>query len=78
MSDKTDVNAESRAKRPSCPVCRLARIHVFLVLVILALWRFNPDLFAWAGDADRYLVPVLIVTALVGLFTYKWWNHYRG
>jgi hypothetical protein len=51
---------------------------VFLVLVILALWRFNPDLFAWAGDADRYLVPVLIVTALVGLFTYKWWNHYRG
>ena len=67
-----------KLRRPTCRICRLARIHVFLVLVILALWRFNPDLFAWAADADRYLVPALIVTALAGLFAYKWWDHYRG
>jgi hypothetical protein len=73
----TDKSSE-KVPRPTCRVCRLARIHVFLVVVILALWRFNPDLFAWASDADRYLVPALIVTALVGLFAYKWWDHYRG
>jgi disulfide bond formation protein DsbB len=71
---------ESADKEPRqvCRICRLARIHVFLVLVILALWRFNPSLFAWAGETDRYLVPALIVTAIVGLFVYKWWGHYRG
>jgi hypothetical protein len=68
----------SNQKRPACRVCRLARIHVFLVITILALWRFNPDLFSWASETDRYLVPVVIVTALVGLFAYKWWNHNRG
>lgn len=74
MTDDSSANA----RRPICRVCRLARIHVFLVVMILALWRFNPDLFSWAGDADRYFVPVLILTGLIGLFAYKWWDHYRG
>lgn len=71
-------DSSAKVPRPICRVCRLARIHVFLVVVILALWRFNPDLFAWAGDANRYFVPALIVTALAGLVAYKWWDHYRG
>jgi hypothetical protein len=80
MSKGTADQAHENSKvvRPACRVCRLARIHVFLVVAILALWRFKPELFAWAGSADRHLVPALIVTAVVGLFVYKWWDHYRG
>ena len=72
------MNEHSQVVRPVCRVCRLARIHVFLVVAILALWRFKPELFAWAGSADRHLVPALIVAAVIGLFVYKWWDHYRG
>jgi hypothetical protein len=72
------MNENSQVVRPVCRVCRLARIHVFLVVAILALWRFKPELFAWAGSADRHLVPALIVAAVSGLFVYKWWDHYRG
>jgi len=72
------MNENSQVVRAVCRVCRLARIHVFLVVAILALWRFKPELFAWAGSADRHLVPALIVAAVIGLFVYKWWDHYRG
>jgi len=65
-------------KRPTCRVCRIARIHIFLVVTILALWRFNPSMFAWASEADRYLVPIMVVAAVGALFVYKWWKHYRG
>ncbi len=63
--------------RAACRICKLIRVHVFLVVSVLALWRFKPELFAWATDTDRYTVPTMILVALVVLFLYKLWGHYR-
>jgi disulfide bond formation protein DsbB len=64
--------------RVACRICKLIRVHVFLVVGVLALWRFNPEWFSWATDTDRYTVPGMILVALGGLFLYKLWDHYRG
>lgn len=61
--------------RVACRICRLARIHIFLVVLLLAAWRIQPALFDWAAKADRYLVPMAIVGAVVILFIVKWWQY---
>jgi len=61
--------------RVACRICRLARIHIFLVVLVLAAWRIQPALFDWAADADRYVVPLAIIVAVVILFIVKWWQY---
>lgn len=61
--------------RVACRICRLARIHIFLVILVLAAWRIQPALFDWAADADRYVVPLAIIVAVVILFIVKWWQY---
>jgi uncharacterized membrane protein YeaQ/YmgE (transglycosylase-associated protein family) len=46
-----------------------------LVVLLLAAWRIQPALFDWAAKADRYLVPMAIVGAVVILFIVKWWQY---
>ncbi len=67
-----------RKDRPPCRVCAIARIHIFLVVSVLAFWRFQPELFnTWVGGVDRYSVPFAIVAFVTVLFAYKLWRYWR-
>jgi len=71
-----NLGATEPKPRAACRICKLIRIHVFLVVAILAAWRFNPGWFYWLRDTDRYAVPIAIVGAVVILFLVKLWQHY--
>lgn len=71
-------NTSTDKPRAACRICKLIRIHVFLVVGILAAWRFNPGWFDWLSDTDRYAVPIAIVGALTILFLVKLWQHFSS
>jgi uncharacterized membrane protein len=66
-----------RKDRPPCRICAIARVHIFLVVAILAFWRFQPETFnRLVGGVDRYSVPYAIVAVVVVLFLYKLWRYW--
>lgn len=67
-----------RSDKPPCRICAIARIHVFLVISILAFWRFQPELFhELVGGVDRYSFPLTIMLVVAVLFLYKLWRYWR-
>jgi disulfide bond formation protein DsbB len=67
-----------RNNKPPCKICAIARIHIFLVVSILAFWRFQPETFNnLVGGVDRYSVPMAIVALILVVFVYKLWRYWR-
>lgn len=70
--------AKSEASTPArrvCRICLLARIHVLLVVILLAAWLAEPSWLAWAKHTDRHLVPFAILVVFVVLLAIKWRQH---
>lgn len=65
----------STAARRVCRICLLARIHVLLVVILLAAWWAEPSWLAWAKHTDRHRVPLAILVVFVVLLAIKWRQH---
>ena len=65
----------STPARRACRICLLARIHVLLVVILLAAWWAEPSWLAWAKQTDRHLVPLAILVVFVVLLAIKWRQH---
>lgn len=72
---KSDRAATAAPPRIACRICSLARLHVLLVLILLAAWWAEPSWLAWAKHTDRHLVPLAILVVFVVLLAIKWWQH---
>ena len=58
-----------------CRICLLARLHVLLVVILLAAWLVEPSWLAWAKHTDRHFVPLVILVVFVVLLAIKWRQH---
>ena len=77
---KSDVTGSVHAAtaaplRTSCRICVLARVHVLLVVVLLAAWLAEPSWLAWARHTDRHFVPLVILIVFMTLLAIKWRQH---
>jgi hypothetical protein len=61
--------------RSVCRICLLARVHVLLVVILLAAWLAEPSWLAWARHSDRHFVPLVILVVFVTLLAIKWRQH---
>lgn len=61
--------------RSVCRICLLARVHVLLVLILLAAWLVEPSWLAWAKHTDRNFMPLVILVVFVVLLAIKWRQH---
>ena len=53
-------------KKSTCKVCTLARVHIAAVFSILAVWRLNPEWFAFSNVLD---IKDGIVTLIAVIFS---------
>ena len=65
----------STAARRVCRICLLARVHVLLVVILLAAWLAEPSWLALARHTDRHFVPLVILVVFVALLAIKWRQH---
>ena len=77
---KSDVTGSDRAAtasplRTTCRICVLARVHVLMVLMVLAAWWVEPSWLAWARHTDRHFMPLVILVVFVVLLAIKWRQH---
>ena len=72
---ESDRAATAAPPRIACRICLLARVHVLLVVILLAAWLVEPSWLAWAKHADRHFVPLVILVVFVALLAIKWRQH---
>ena len=77
---KSDVTGSDRAAtasplRTTCWICVLARVHVLMVVILLAAWLAEPSWLAWARHTDRHFVPLVVLVVFVALLAIKWRQH---
>lgn len=72
---KSDRAATAAPPRIACRICLLARLHVLLVLILLAAWLVEPSWLAWAKHTDRHFMPLVILVVFVVLLAIKWRQH---
>jgi len=77
---KSDVTGSDRAAtasplRTTCRICVLARVHVLMVVILLAAWLAEPSWLAWARHTDRHFVRLVILVVFVTLLAIKWRQH---
>jgi membrane protein YdbS with pleckstrin-like domain len=62
----------------NCRVCTIVRIHVVLVLGVLAAWRLRPEWFTLAKDVPvQHWVAIGVLAAVLTIFLVKTFEHYR-
>ena len=72
---ESDRAATAAPPRIACRICLLARVHVLLVVILLAAWLAEPSWLAWARHSDRHFVPLVILVVFVTLLAIKWRQH---
>ena len=60
---------------PGAVAPRRQRLHVLLVVVLLAAWLAEPSWLAWARHTDRHFVPLVILIVFMTLLAIKWRQH---
>jgi len=64
--------------RTDCRVCAIVRIHIALVIGILAAWRLRPEWFELLRDVPvQRLAAIAVVLALFAILSMKAFDHYR-
>lgn len=62
----------------NCRVCAIARIHIALVLGVLAAWRLRPEWFEVLSDvAVQHLAAFAVVLVFLIILAFKTVQHYR-
>lgn len=62
----------------NCRVCAMIRIHVALVVGVLAAWRLRPEWFELVKDVPvQHLAAIGAVLAVSVIFLVKLIRHYR-
>lgn len=72
---ESDRAATAAPPRIACRICLLARVHVLLVVILLAAWLAEPSWLAWARHTDRHFVPLVVLVVFVTLLAIKWRQH---
>jgi Na+/serine symporter len=64
--------------RTNCRVCAIARIHIALVLGVLAAWRLRPEWFEFLRDvAVQHLAAFAVLLVFLIILAFKTFQHYR-
>jgi hypothetical protein len=72
---ESDRAATAAPPRIACRICLLARVHVLMVVILLAAWLAEPSWLAWARHTDRHFVPLVVLVVFVTLLAIKWRQH---
>jgi Na+/serine symporter len=62
----------------NCRVCTIVRIHIALVLGVLAAWRLRPEWFEFLRDvAVQHLAAFAVLLVFLIILAFKTFQHYR-